>query len=72
MRSQENRLKRLQDKAPAEPVFLEWKGGRHWTEEKKAEAIRLHPECKMFWMSFVKRSVVGLRAETQRAFSGRE
>ncbi len=51
MKNKENRLKRLEDKVPSEPVFIEWQGGRHWTEEEKAEAIRLHPNAKCYWMS---------------------
>ena len=54
MKNKADRLKRLEDKAPAKPVFIEWQGGRHWTEEEKAEAIRRHPECRFFWMSLRK------------------
>ena len=54
MRNKADRLKRLEDKVPAKPVFIEWQGGRHWTEEEKAEAIRLHPEARYFWMSLRK------------------
>lgn len=54
MKSKEDRLKRLESQASEKPVFIDWQGGRQWTEEKKAEAIRLHLEVRCFWMSLNK------------------
>jgi transposase-like protein len=51
MKSKEKRLKKLEGQAPAQPVFVEWKGGRRWTEEEKAEMIRRYPKAKVIWMS---------------------
>ncbi len=54
MTNKENRLKRLECKASAKHVFIEWKGGRSWTVEEKAEEIHRHPEGGVFWKSVLK------------------
>ena len=54
MKSKADRLKRLESQASEKSVFIDWQGGRQWTEEEKTEAIRRHPECKFFWMSLRK------------------
>ena len=51
MNNKEKRLRRLESQASAKHVFVEWEGGRRWSEEEKAEAIRRHPNAKCYWMS---------------------
>jgi len=63
MRNKADRLKRLENKVPAKRVFIEWQGGRHWTEEEKAAAIRRYPEARYFWMSL--HDAFGLGTESQ-------
>lgn len=53
MKNIEKRLKRLESQASAKHVFVEWKGGRGWSEEEKAEEIRRHPEGGVFWRSLL-------------------
>ena len=63
MKSKADRLKRLESQASEKPVFIDWQGGRQWTEEEKAEAIRLHPEVRCFWMPLSK--AFGFGTESQ-------
>ena len=53
MKTQETRVKKLEQKAPPiERKFISWQG-RPWTEEQKAEAIRRNPKCRIFWRSLL-------------------
>ncbi len=48
MKTQKNRVKKLEQKAPPfERQFISWKGCP-WTEEQKAEAIRRDPEGRIW------------------------
>lgn len=59
MKSKADRLKRLESQASEKSVFIDWQGGRQWTEEEKAEVIRLHPEVRCFWMTLSKAFELG-------------
>ena len=53
MKTQNNRLKNLEQKAPPfERQFVCWLGNP-WTPEQEAEAIRRHPERRIFWRSLL-------------------
>ena len=53
MKTQQNRLSKLEQKKPkVEVQFIYWKD-HPWTPEQEAEAIRLHPEQKVFWPSLL-------------------
>lgn len=47
-----DKLARIKEKN-SPPVFMHWLG-HPWTEEEKAEAIREHPDQRMFWKSLSK------------------
>jgi len=48
--SLKKRMEQIESKMPinSEPLFYSWLG-HVWTEEEKAEAIRKHPEQKVFF-----------------------
>ena len=55
MKTQTNRAKRLEKKAPTgEPQFYCWIGNP-WTPEQEAEAIRRNPEKRVFWRGLLEK-----------------
>jgi hypothetical protein len=61
MKSQKNRVKKLEQMVPPiERQFVGWKGNP-WTPEQEAEAIRRQPNQTIFW-----RSLLETPEETQR------
>ena len=53
MNTQKSRLKKMEQKAPPiERKFICWIGNP-WTPEQEAEAIRRHPEKKIFFRSLL-------------------
>ena len=63
MKTQDTRLKKMEQQIPSfERQFLEFFGGP-WTEEEKAEAIRLNPDRRIFLRSLVSREGASKRVE---------
>ena len=61
MKTQQNRLTKLEQKAPpCERRFIGW-AGNPWTPEQMAEAIRRQPTQRFFW-----RSLLETPEDTQR------
>jgi hypothetical protein len=47
-KSRVNKLCRNLPNPDVEPIFYHWLN-HPWTEEEKAEALRKHPDQKIFW-----------------------
>lgn len=53
MKTQDTRLKKLeQHRPPFERQFIGW-AGNPWTPEEEAEAIRQNPDQRIFWRSLL-------------------
>lgn len=55
MRTQSNRARKLEQEMHTdtqERQFISWPANP-WTDEQKAEAVRRHPEQRVFWRSLL-------------------
>jgi hypothetical protein len=65
MKTAEIRVEKLEQVAPAmERRFVGW-SGNPWTAEQMAQAIRLHPEQRVFWRSLHEMPARGARGPSE-------